>query len=75
MEKESHSAANRRIAKNTLILYVRMLFMMAVSLYTSRVVLTGMGGPISGSAVTHKFGLRTYKVRATATGGYIISNN
>lgn len=43
MEKESHSAANRRIAKNTLILYVRMLFMMAVSLYTSRVVLNALG--------------------------------
>ena len=34
---------NKRIAKNTLLLYVRMLFMMIVSLYTSRVVLNALG--------------------------------
>lgn len=34
---------NRRIAKNTLMLYVRMLFGMIVSLYTSRVVLITLG--------------------------------
>jgi O-antigen/teichoic acid export membrane protein len=34
---------NRRIAKNTLLLYFRMLFMMVVSLYTSRVVLNSLG--------------------------------
>ena len=34
---------NKRIAKNTLMLYFRMLFMMAVSLYTSRVVLNALG--------------------------------
>lgn len=33
----------KRIAKNTLILYVRMLFGMLVSLYTSRVVLQALG--------------------------------
>lgn len=37
------SENNKRIAKNTLLLYVRMLFMMAVSLYTSRVVLNALG--------------------------------
>ena len=37
------SSNNKRIAKNTLILYVRMLFMMIVSLYTSRVVLDKLG--------------------------------
>lgn len=37
------SSNNQRIAKNTLLLYVRMLFMMAVSLYTSRVVLNTLG--------------------------------
>lgn len=37
------SANNKRIAKNTLLLYVRMLFMMAISLYTSRVVLNTLG--------------------------------
>ena len=34
---------NKRIAKNTLLLYVRMLFMMGISLYTSRVVLNTLG--------------------------------
>lgn len=34
---------NKRIAKNTLLLYVRMLFMMAVGLYTSRVILRTLG--------------------------------
>ena len=37
------SANNKRIAKNTLMLYVRMLFTMVVSLYTSRVVLQTLG--------------------------------
>lgn len=30
---------NKRIAKNTIFLYIRMIFMMAVTLYTSRVIL------------------------------------
>lgn len=34
---------NKRIAKNTVALYIRMLLMMAVSLYTSRVVLDVLG--------------------------------
>ena len=34
---------NKRIAKNTLLLYFRMLFMMVVSLYTSRVILNVLG--------------------------------
>lgn len=34
---------NNRIAKNTLLLYVRMLFFMLVHLYTSRVVLQALG--------------------------------
>ncbi len=37
------SQNNKRIAKNTLILYVRMLALMLVSLYTSRVVLNALG--------------------------------
>lgn len=37
------SANNKRIAKNTLLLYVRTLFVMVVSLYTSRVVLNTLG--------------------------------
>lgn len=34
---------NKRIAKNTLALYFRMLFLMAVTLYTSRVVINALG--------------------------------
>ena len=34
---------NRKIAKNTILLYVRMLLILAVSLYTSRVVLEVLG--------------------------------
>ena len=34
---------NKRIAKNTLLLYIRMLFIMAVSLYTSRIILATLG--------------------------------
>ncbi len=37
------SANNKRIAKNTMLLYVRMLFLMGVSLYTSRVILNALG--------------------------------
>lgn len=37
------SSNNKRIAKNTLLLYFRMLLTMAVSLYTSRVVLQALG--------------------------------
>ena len=36
-------ANNKRIAKNTLLLYFRMLFLMVISLYTSRVVLLALG--------------------------------
>lgn len=37
------SANNKRLAKNTLLLYFRMLLTMVVSLYTSRVVLGALG--------------------------------
>lgn len=37
------SQNSKRIAKNTLILYMRMLFLMLVSLYTSRVILQALG--------------------------------
>lgn len=41
---ESNSIENnKRIAKNTMMLYFRMLFTMGVSLYTSRVVLNSLG--------------------------------
>lgn len=42
MSSES-SNNNKRIAKNTLLLYIRMFFTMAVSLYTSRVILNTLG--------------------------------
>lgn len=37
------SSRNKRIAKNTMLLYFRMLFTMLVSLYTSRIVLKALG--------------------------------
>lgn len=40
---ESNSYKNKRIAKNTILLYVRMLFLMFISLYTSRIVLNTLG--------------------------------
>ena len=39
----SNSEKNKQIAKNTLLLYVRMLFMLAINLYTSRVILQTLG--------------------------------
>lgn len=40
----THNATNnKRIAQNTILLYFRMLFMMVVSLYTSRVILSILG--------------------------------
>ena len=37
------AADNRKIAKNTMMLYIRMLLIMAVTLYTSRVILKVLG--------------------------------
>lgn len=37
------SQNNKRIAKNTMLLYVRMLFSMLISLYTSRIILQTLG--------------------------------
>ncbi|GAA4973272.1 MATE family efflux transporter [Algibacter aquimarinus] len=39
----STSESNKRIAKNTALLYVRMLFTMGVGFYTSRIVLDALG--------------------------------
>ena len=39
----SNSANNKRIAKNTLMLYIRMALLMLVTLYTSRVILKALG--------------------------------
>jgi len=43
MYLETNEANNKRIAKNVVFLYVRMLFMMFISFYTSRVVLNTLG--------------------------------
>ncbi|MCA5988027.1 lipopolysaccharide biosynthesis protein, partial [Bacteroides thetaiotaomicron] len=44
MQQSVRSNANtKRIAKNTLVLYVRMFIMLAISLYTSRVILNMLG--------------------------------
>lgn len=40
---ENNSLANKRIAKNTVLLYMRMLLLLAISLYTSRIVLNTLG--------------------------------
>lgn len=40
---ESNASSNKRIAKNTLLLYIRMLFLMIISLLTSRYVLQALG--------------------------------
>ena len=40
--QESNSSA-KRVAKNTLLLYTRMLVMMALGLYTSRITLQALG--------------------------------
>lgn len=42
-KQQSNSDNNKRIAKNTLLLYFRMFFTMGVSLYTSRVILNALG--------------------------------
>ncbi|MBQ3958898.1 MAG: hypothetical protein II592_01555 [Muribaculaceae bacterium] len=37
-------------------------------------VLTGAGGPVSGTALSQHVGLRAYKVRASVNGGYLITS-
>lgn len=43
LRMSSKSDNNKRIAKNTLLLYIRMGVMMAINLYTSRVILNALG--------------------------------
>ena len=40
---QDNTSNNKRIAKNTLMLYIRMLLLMLISLYTSRVILNVLG--------------------------------
>jgi len=66
MEQDS----NRRIAKNTILLYVRMLITMGVSLYTSRVILDILGVEDFGiyQAVAGVVGMFSFLNGALATG-------
>lgn len=41
--QDNISSENNRIAKNTLLLYGRMLLLLVISLYTSRIILAGLG--------------------------------
>lgn len=43
MSENNQNINNKRIAKNTMLLYGRMLLLMAISLYTSRVILNALG--------------------------------
>ena len=43
MSEQNNIENNKRIAKNTLLLYFRMLFLMAISLFTSRAILEALG--------------------------------
>lgn len=66
---------NSTIAKNTLYLYLRMLFMMCISLYTSRIVLESLGIEDYGirdvvGGVVGMFGVLNASI-ATATSRYI----
>lgn len=40
---DNNSANSKRVAKNTLLLYIRMLLLMAIGLFTSRVILQTLG--------------------------------
>ena len=42
-QKTGYQSSNRRIAKNTLLLYLRMIVMILIGLYTSRVILQVLG--------------------------------
>ena len=43
MNRENIESNNKRIAKNTALLYFRMMLLMALSLYTSRINLDSLG--------------------------------
>ena len=43
MSEQNNIGNNKRIAKNTLVLYVRMFLMMAIGVYTTRVILEALG--------------------------------
>lgn len=70
--EEKQSFSNKRIAKNTLLLYMRTLIVMAVMLYTSRIVLQALGvidlgiyNVVGGIVMLMSF-LQTAQSRATS---------
>ena len=70
------SENNKRIAKNTLLLYMRTLFIMLVALYTSRVVLNALGVQDYGiynvvGGIVAMFGFINNSM-ATATQRYLV---
>ena len=40
---QDQSQRNKRIAKNTIVLYIRMIFLMLINFYTSRLILSALG--------------------------------
>ena len=70
LNSNSQSSDNKRIAKNTIYLYFRMLLTMIVGLYTSRVILQILGIEDYGiySAVGGVVGMLTFLNAALATG-------
>ena len=69
MERYQESS-NKRIAKNTIFLYFRMMFTMLVSLYTSRIILQKLGVDDYGiyQAVGGIVGFLSFINNALATG-------
>ena len=70
---------SKRIAKNTILLYFRMLFLMGISLYTSRVVLNTLGVEDYGiynvvGGIVAMFGFINSSM-ASATQRFITSSN
>ena len=49
LSMSENSSRNKRLAKNTISMYVRMLFLMLISFYTSRVVLQALGAEDFGT--------------------------
>lgn len=66
-----NSQNNKRIAKNTLMLYIRMLFLMFINLYTSRVILKALG--IEDYGIYNAVGgfVAMFSMISTALGGAI----
>ena len=55
-------SANKRLAKNTILLYGRMIILMLISLYTSRVILNALGVVDYGTVSYTHLTLPTTKV-------------